>query len=81
MPRSMNARVLQESALRHFLEVVRSGSVTEAALMPDINHMTAGPYEWVVFDEPAATLGVKLKREFEKPGERIDIKPTQRKRK
>ncbi|WP_423459049.1 LysR family transcriptional regulator [Ottowia sp. VDI28] len=31
MPRSMNARVLQESALRHFLEVVRSGSVTEAA--------------------------------------------------
>ena len=27
----MNTRVLQESALRHFLEVVRCGSVTEAA--------------------------------------------------
>lgn len=31
MPKGMNQRVLQESSLRHFLEVVRTGSVTEAA--------------------------------------------------
>lgn len=31
MSRTMNMRVLQESALRHFLEVVHCGSVTEAA--------------------------------------------------
>jgi hypothetical protein len=33
-------------------------------LMPDINQLTAGPYELIVFDEPAATLGLKLKPEF-----------------
>ena len=31
MPKAVNRRVLQEAALRHFLEVVRTGSVTAAA--------------------------------------------------
>lgn len=58
---------------------VASANIEESALMPDINHMTACAYDWIVFDEPAAELGLKLKREFEKPGERIEIKPSGRK--
>ena len=41
---------------------VASAFVEESALMPDIRNMTAGPFEWIVFDEPAGMLGVKLKR-------------------
>ena len=58
--------------------LVASANVEEG-LLPDINHMTAGAYEWIVIDEPAATLGLKLKREFEQPGARIEIKPSSRK--
>lgn len=36
MPRSVNQYVLQEAAVRHFLEVVRTGSVTEAAARLDV---------------------------------------------
>ncbi len=56
--------------------LVATANVQESGLMPDINHMTAGAYEWIVIDAPAATLGLKLKREFEKPGDRIEIKPS-----
>jgi predicted aspartyl protease len=38
-----------------------SAMVTEAALLPDIGKMSAGPYAWIVFDEPNAVLGLKMK--------------------
>ena len=44
--------------------LVASAHVTEAALMPDIGKLTAGAYDWIVFDEPAKTLGLKLKAEL-----------------
>jgi len=37
-----------------------SAFVSEGGLMPDIKNMTAGPYEWIVFDEPKAELGLKI---------------------
>ena len=40
-----------------------SAFVTESATLPDINHMTAGPYEWIVIDEPAGMLGLKVKKQ------------------
>jgi aspartyl protease len=50
-------------------------------LMPDIKNLTVGAYQSIVFDEPAATLGLKLKPEFlnapgaPKRGGSIEIKP------
>jgi hypothetical protein len=32
--------------------------------LPDIDKLTAGPYQLIVFDEPAGMLGLKLKPEF-----------------
>jgi hypothetical protein len=43
---------------------VATAYVSEAGMLPDIGQMNAGPYEAIVFDEPAATLGVKLKKEL-----------------
>ena len=44
---------------------VASARVTIAAGgLPDIDKLTPGPYQLIVFDEPAATLGLKLKPEF-----------------
>jgi hypothetical protein len=44
---------------------VASAYVSEAGgMLPDIGKMSAGPYDWLVFDEPAAELGVKLKKEL-----------------
>jgi hypothetical protein len=57
---------------------VASANVEEAGLMPDINHMTGCAYEWIVFDEPRAELGLKLKPEFLKTGGQIEIKRTKR---
>ena len=41
--------------------LVGSAHVSEAGLLPDIKNLTAGPFDWIVFDEPAAMIGVKLK--------------------
>jgi hypothetical protein len=41
--------------------LVASAHLTEAGLMPDIEKLTKGPFEWIVFDEPKAMLGLKLK--------------------
>ena len=41
---------------------VASAFVAEGGLMPDIRNMTPGPFEWIVFDEPAGVLGVKVKK-------------------
>lgn len=43
--------------------LVASAHVT-GGLLPDIGQLTAGPFEWIVFDEPKATLGLKLKKEL-----------------
>jgi predicted aspartyl protease len=44
---------------------VASANVDMAAgVLPDIKNLTVGAYEYVVFDEPAGTLGLKLKPEF-----------------
>jgi hypothetical protein len=40
--------------------------------------MTGCAYEWIVFDEPRAELGLKLKPEFLKTGGQIEIKRTKR---
>ena len=42
--------------------LVASAHLTEGGLMPDIEKLTKGAFEWIVFDEPKATLGLKLKR-------------------
>jgi hypothetical protein len=61
---------------------VASANVQQAGLMPDISNLTVCAYEAIVFDEPAATLGLKLKPEFLKaPGAKrgsIEIKPAKR---
>ena len=64
--------------------LVASAHVTEAALMPDIGKLTAGAYDWIVFDEPGKVLGLKLKAELvreamqqQKRGA-IEIKPAKR---
>ena len=54
-------------------------------LMPDIRNLTVGAYEAVVFDEPASTLGLKLKPDFlNAPGTpkrgSIEIKPKSNRR-
>ena len=65
--------------------LVASARVTEAALMPDIDKLTAGPYDWIVFDEPAKVLGLKLKAELAREAMQqqkrggIEIKPARRK--
>jgi len=42
--------------------MVASAFVSQAGLMPDIKNLTQGPFEWVVFDEPAGMLGLKMKK-------------------
>jgi hypothetical protein len=59
---------------------VATANIEQAALMPNIDKLTAGPYEMIVFDEPAGTLGLKLKPEFLKADKAwrrgtIEIKP------
>jgi hypothetical protein len=44
--------------------LVASAHVTESALLPDIGELTAGPFEWIVFDDAAGVLGLKLKPDF-----------------
>jgi hypothetical protein len=39
-----------------------SAFLSQEGLLPDIKNMTVGPYEWIVIDEPQATLGLKLKK-------------------
>jgi hypothetical protein len=41
--------------------MVASAFVAEAGLMPDIKNLTQGPFEHIVFDEPAGVLGLKIK--------------------
>jgi hypothetical protein len=41
--------------------LVASARVTEGGPIPDIGKLTKGPFEWIVIDEPAAVLGLKLK--------------------
>ena len=66
--------------------LVASARVTEAALMPDIGKLTAGPYDAIVFDEPAKVLGLKLKAELAREAMQqqkrggIEIKPAPRRR-
>ena len=45
--------------------LVASARVSEG-LLPDIGNLTEGPYDWVVFDEPAGVLGLQLRRELGK---------------
>jgi hypothetical protein len=45
--------------------LVASAAVSEG-LLPDIKNMTEGAFDWVVFDEPAATLGLQLRKELGK---------------
>jgi hypothetical protein len=40
--------------------LVASAHVTEG-LLPDITNLTEGPFEWIVFHQPKALLGVKLR--------------------
>ena len=40
--------------------LVASANVS-AGLLPDLGNLTVGPYDWIVFDEPAGVLGLKLK--------------------
>ena len=53
--------------------------------MPDIGKLTAGAYDWIVFDEPAKVLGLKLKAEVAREAMQqqkrgaIEIKPGKRK--
>jgi hypothetical protein len=82
-PRTKQKRTLDGIFGMNFL--VASAHVTEAALMPDIGKLTAGPYDAIVFDEPAKVLGLKLKAELareamqgQKRGQ-IQIKPAKRK--
>ena len=58
---------------------VASANVDETALLPDINHMTACAYEWITIDEPAAILGLKLKKDFADAAKpRIEIRSKRR---
>jgi len=41
--------------------LVASANITEG-LLPDIGKLTEGPFEWIVFDEPKALLGLKLRK-------------------
>jgi hypothetical protein len=41
--------------------LVASAFVTESALLPDIKNMTPSAFSWIVFDQPAGILGLKLK--------------------
>src|SRR6185503_5202895 len=82
-PKTKQKRTLDGIFGMNFL--VASAHVTEAALMPDIGKLTAGPYDAIVFDEPGKMLGLKLKAELareamqgQKHGQ-IQIKPAKRK--
>ena len=83
-PKTHQKRTLDGVFGMNFL--VASAHVTEAALMPDIGKLTAGPYDAVVFDEPAKMLGLKLKADLareamqgQKRGQ-IQIKPAAKRR-
>ncbi len=39
--------------------LVASARVDEGGLMPDIGQLTAGPFRWIVFDQPAGLLGLQ----------------------
>ena len=43
--------------------LVASAFVSESALLPDIKNMTPSAFSWIVFDQPAAVLGLKLKEQ------------------
>ena len=43
--------------------LVASAKVSEG-LLPDIGNLTEGPYEWIVFDEPAGMLGLHLRKDL-----------------
>jgi hypothetical protein len=87
-PKTKQKRTLDGIFGMNFL--VASAHVTEAALMPDIGKLTAGPYDAIVIDEPAKLLGLKLKAELAKeaaqqrggggykPSGTIEIKPAKR---
>jgi predicted aspartyl protease len=81
-PKTKQKRTLDGVFGMNFL--VASAQVTEAALMPDIGKLTAGPYDAIVFDEPGKVLGLKLKADLareamqgQKRGQ-IQIKPAKR---
>ena len=82
-PKTKEKRTLDGIFGMNFL--VASAHVTEAALMPDIGKLTAGAYDWIVFDEPGKVLGLKLKAEVAREAEQqrkrgaIEIKPSKRK--
>jgi hypothetical protein len=42
---------------------VATANIKQAGLLPDINQLTVGAYEAIVFDQPAGMLGLKLKPE------------------
>lgn len=41
--------------------LVASAAVTEG-ILPDIGKLSEGPYDWIVFDQSAGTLGLQLRR-------------------
>jgi hypothetical protein len=40
--------------------LVATANLTEASLVPDIDHLTQGPYRWIVYDQPRGILGLEL---------------------
>jgi hypothetical protein len=60
---------------------VASAYVSETGMLPDIGKMSAGPYDWIVFDQPRAELGLMVKKELLGSGQgngTIQITPSHR---
>jgi hypothetical protein len=63
---------------------VATANIKQAGLLPDINQLTVGAYEAIVFDQPGAVLGLKLKPEVLKSAApnrgTIEVKPAKPRR-
>jgi len=64
---------------------VATANIKQAGLLPDINQLTVGAYEAIVFDQPGAMLGLKLKPEVLKSAAgpargTIEVKPAKSRR-
>jgi hypothetical protein len=64
---------------------VATANIKQAGLLPDINQLTVGAYEAIVFDQPGGVLGLKLKPEVLKSAGgpargTIEVKPAKPRR-
>jgi hypothetical protein len=63
---------------------VATANIKQVGLLPDINQLTVGAYEAIVFDQPAGVLGLKLKPDVLKSAGAnrgtIEVKPARRRR-